>query len=117
MGNNAESYKRRKERIKLIQPLVTQGMKPKQIADKIGLNPEIVRHLIRRHCVRPEGYVNPNLTGSCLMDSDSVGDPSILTEEQRERAKRVGITPERFAWMLGCPRDPHVDRRNIMPRL
>lgn len=103
----AEILETRKKRVALIQPMVNEGLKPIQISQKLGINAETVRHIIRRYCVRPEGYVNPRLTGESLMDWQSEADPSILTEEQKAHAKRVGITEGRYAWMVLCPRINH----------
>jgi hypothetical protein len=104
--SKAEITAIRKERVSKIQPLVTQGIKPSEIGRIIGLDASIVRHLIRRYCDRPEGYVNPNLSSNeSMMDWQSECDPSVLTDDQREHAKRVGITEGRYAWLLSCPRD------------
>lgn len=105
--NNAESTRVRKERLAIIQPMVTSGMKPAQIADATGINAETIRHFIRRWCVRPEGYVRPSQNIGCLMDWDSECDTSALTDEQREHAKRVGMTEGRYAWLLTCPKGMH----------
>lgn len=95
----------RKARVAKIQPLVTQGIKPSEIGRQIGLDASVVRHLIRRYCDRPEGYVNPNLShNESMMDWQSECDPSVLTDDQREHAKRVGITEGRYAWLISCKR-------------
>ena len=106
--NTKEAAEIREKRLAIIQPLVTQGMKPAQISDVIGLSPEIIRHIIRRWCVRPEGYIRHKISDS-LMDWQSECDPSVLTDEQREHARRVGVTEGRYAWLLSCPKGMHVD--------
>lgn len=115
--NNAESTRIRNERLAIIQPMVTQGMKPSQIADAIGVNPEIIRHFIRRWCIRPEGYVKPNANAGCLMDWQSEADPSNLTDDQREHARRVGMTEGRYAWLMTCPKGMHHELQKEQEQL
>jgi hypothetical protein len=106
--NTKETTEMREKRLAIIQPLVTQGMKPAQISHVVGLSPEVIRHIIRRWCVRPEGYVRHKVADS-LMDWQSECDPSILTDDQREHARRVGMSEGRYAWLLSCPKGMHVD--------
>ena len=106
--NTKEAEEIRKKRVALIQPLVNKGLKPQQISEEIGINAETIRHIIRRWCVRPEGYVKPiKKNDMCVMDWESERDPSTLTNEQREHAKRVGMTEGRYAWLLTCPKGMH----------
>jgi hypothetical protein len=111
--NTKEAEAIRKKRVALIQPLVDKGLKPQQISDEIGINAETIRHIIRRWCVRPEGYLKPMANQeACLMDWDSECDPSNLTDEQRQHAKRVGMTEGRYAWLMTCPKGMHHEIQN-----
>lgn len=99
-----EVIKERNRRIAIIQPLLSSGMQPTEISNKTGFNKEVVRHIIRNYCKRPDGYVSPVITGSTMMDWQSELDPSKLTDAQRGQAKRFGISEGRYAWLLSCPR-------------
>jgi hypothetical protein len=92
--------------------MVDKGIKPHQISHEIGLSPEVIRHFIRRWCVRPEGYTKPSQSGICVMDGESEGDPLTLSGEQREHAKRVGMTEGRYAWLMTCPKGMHHEIQN-----
>ena len=89
-----------------IKPLVEGGMLPTQIAAKVGLNVDSVRHILRRYCHRPYLKVRKTACASNARASwgTETADPAILTPEQLETARRVGITPERFAWLCSIPK-------------
>ena len=106
----------RARRLALVQPLVNEMLTPTQIARRVDLSRSQVAHLVRHYCERPEGYCNRNgkigVNNSICLDE---ADPSGLTEEQLDMARRVGITPGRFAWMVACPRITEVvnNRRKV----
>jgi hypothetical protein len=109
--NTKETTEIREKRLAIIQPLVSQGIKPAQISHVVGLSPEVIRHIIRRWCVRPEGYVR-NKVNDSTMDWQSECDPSVLTDEQREQAQRIGMGEGRYAWLLTCPKGMHHELQN-----
>ena len=111
-NQSKEGIAERERRVALIQPLVTEGLKPAQISHRIGLNPDVVRHIIRRYCKRPDGYYKYGRNEN-MMDWQSEVDPSHLTPEQREHAKRLNMTEGRYAWVMACPRDIVGHRPNV----
>ena len=90
-----------------IKPLVEAGMLPTQIAQRVGINVDSVRHILRRYCHRPYLKVRKHACASNARASwgTETADPAILTPEQLDTARRVGITPERFAWLCAIPKD------------
>lgn len=95
----------RKRRVAAIQPLLDKEMSMPAIAEATGYSLSAVSHTVRRYCKRPASYKpNPNLSkGTRLTADHDEADPSFLTPEQRERAKRLGMTEGRFAWLCKCP--------------
>ena len=95
-----------------IKPLVEAGMLPTQIAQRVGINVDSVRHILRRYCHRPYLKVRKHACASNARPGwgSETADPAILTPEQLDTARRVGITPERFAWLCSIPKDPNAKR-------
>ena len=89
-----------------IKPLVEGGMLPTQIAAKVGINVDSVRHILRRYCHRPYLKVRKHACASNARAAwgTETSDPAILTPAQLDTARRVGITPERFAWLCSIPK-------------
>lgn len=98
-----------------IKPLVEGGMLPTQIAAEVGINVDKVRHILRRYCHRPYLKVRNAACASNARASwgSETADPAILTPEQLDTARRVGIAPERFAWLCSIPKDPNAKRGAI----
>jgi hypothetical protein len=94
-----------------INPLVKGGMLPTQIAREVGINVDSVRHILRRYCHRPYLKVRKHACASNARPKwgSETADPAILTPEQLDTARRVGITPERFAWLCSIPKN--LDRK------
>ena len=97
---------RTKVLVERINPLVEGGLLPTQIAAKVGLNVDSVRHILRRYCHRPYLKVRKTACASNARASwgSETADPAILTSEQLDTARRVGIAPERFAWLCSIPK-------------
>jgi hypothetical protein len=95
-----------------VRPLVESGLLPTQIAEKVGINVDSVRHILRRYCQRPYLKVRNHACASNARPAwgSETADPSTLTPEQLDTARRVGITPERFAWLCAIPKNPDAKR-------
>jgi len=72
-----------------------------------GINVDSVRHILRRYCHRPYLKVRKHACASNARPGwgSETADPAILTPEQLDTARRVGITPERFAWLCSIPKE------------
>ena len=94
-----------------VKPLVEAGMLPTQIAKRVGINVDSVRHILRRYCHSPYLKVRKHACASNARASwgTETADPAILTPEQLDTARRTGITPERFAWLCSIPKN--LDRK------
>lgn len=98
----------REERVAKIQPLLDKGLMPTQISNTLGIPLSVINHLVRRYCKRPyiEKYGKPADWRSKIDGTEEV-DASHLTQEQREHAKRVGMTEGRYAWLMTCDKGMH----------
>lgn len=111
-GTKKEIEELRDRRVKLIQAMLDKSKGPKEISDTLNLGLSLVGHLISRYCQRPKSYVKrPNFSVTTLMDWQSECDPSVLTPEQVEHAKKVDIPLGRYAWLLSCPRGGNTTKR------
>ena len=108
----SEMTNKTKGLVERIRPLVNSGLLPTQIAQKVGINVDSVRHILRRYLHRPYLKVRNHSCASNARPAwgSETADPSTLTEEQLETARRVGITPERFAWLCAIPKNPDAKR-------
>lgn len=110
--SHAEVKAIREERVKKVQALLNKGKGPSEISEILNLTLGTVGHLISRHCTRPASYVKrPNINVGNIMDWESVGDPSTLTADQREYMEKLGISAERAAWLLSCPKGGNTTKR------
>lgn len=100
--------KLRDERVAKIQPLLDKGLMPTQISNSLDISLGVVNHIIRRYCKRPyiEKYGKP-ADWRAKIDGTEEVDASHLTAEQREHAKRVGMTEGRYAWLMTCDKGMH----------
>lgn len=98
--------------VERVRPLVESGLLPTQIAEKVGINVDSVRHILRRYLHRPYLKVRNHACASNARPEwgSETADPSTLSPEQLDLARRVGITPERFAWLCSCPKNPDAKR-------
>ena len=90
-----------------IKPLIEQGMMPTEVANRTGISADTIRHYARRYCKRAYLKVRKHACASNARPQwgTETADPAILTPEQLDTARRVGITPERFAWLCSIPKD------------
>ena len=104
---------KRPEVLAKIKPLIEKGLLPNAVAERTGVSVETVRHYARRYCHRPNH--KPQLSNRARADlwGSETADPSTLTAEQLDVARRVGITPERFAWLCAIPKNPDAKRGMI----
>jgi len=84
---------------------LSQGMGVTQISDRVGIQRTTLHRFLYRHGAIKGGREKQRRVSA---QQDNWGkerlDPSHLTEEQLEQARRFGITPGRYAWLLTCPR-------------
>ena len=94
-----------------IKPLIEQGMMPTEVANRTGIRVDTIRHYARRYCKRAYLKVRNHACASNARRQwgTETADPAILTHEQLDTARRVGITPERFAWLCSIPKN--IDRK------
>ena len=113
MARNTLSPEARAARIKLVLELRALGRTQRDIAAKLGITqPGLSAFELSAGIRDPKFRRTPSQKAKLRPRNWGVekGDPSTLTPEQLETARRTGITPERFAWLCACPRDPNAKR-------
>ena len=100
--SNAEA----EERLAKCLTLLSQGMSVTQIAERTAIKRTTLHRFLCRHgAIKTTGKDKARRISAA---ADNWGkerlDPSHLTEDQLAQAKRFGITPGRYAWLLTCPK-------------
>ena len=84
---------------------LSQGMNLTQIAERTAIKRTTLHRFLYRHGAIKAGRDKTRRVSANL---DNWGkerlDPSHLTEEQLAQARRFGVSPGRYAWLLTCPR-------------
>lgn len=91
----------RTERLAQVKALLAQGQPQIVIAGKVGMAQSNLCGYLKRHGLRtwtPRKGSNDSGWGRERLD------PPSLTQDQLDQARRLGITPGRYAWLLTCPR-------------
>ena len=92
------------QRLAAIKDLRSKGLNQQEIGNRLGLTQPAVSAFMRRHGLKGRA------SGAYLAKlrprnwGEETADPSNLTQEQLDTARRTGITPERFAWLCSCQR-------------
>ena len=116
MGRHGLPSQERERRINLVVELRALGRTQRDIAAVIGITQpalsafelkEGIRNPKHRQTAAQKAKLRPRQWGI------EKGDPSTLTAEQLETARRTGITPERFAWLCAIPRNVEARRGAI----
>ena len=93
------------ERIRLITSYKAQGLTQHEMAAKMGISQPCVHSFMKKHGLTTKAkgaYLRKLRTRDWGAET---ADPSRLSPDQLDIARRVGITPERFAWLCTCPHD------------
>lgn len=90
-------------RTKLVIDMTAEGKPQREIAAALGITSSALCVFTARHKLRRQ-VADARKFGRKQWGSEKA-DPSTLSPEQLDVARRVGITPERFAWLCSCPHD------------
>ena len=84
-------------RTAIINEMVANGATSADIAKRLKLSTSSVFAFIEKHRLQRPA------SGRKVSPTDHMtADASVLTPEQIEQARRVGIAPGRYAWLLTC---------------
>lgn len=103
MGRRPLSAELVAERARIIINMTAEGKPQRDIAAAVGITPSALCVFTAKHKLRRQ-VADARKFGRRQWGSETA-DPATLSREQLEVAKRVGITPERFAWLCTCPHD------------
>ena len=100
--SNAEA----EERLARCLTYISHGMGVREISEREGIQRVTLHRFLCRHgAIKTSGRDRMRRIQAA---ADNWGkerlDPSHLTEEQLEQARRLGVKPARYAWLLTCPK-------------
>ena len=93
-------------RIARVRQWMAEGLNIRHMAEKEGIKPEALSRFLDRNGLGGEKRAYSKRKQARTADTwgRERADPSVLTPEQIVHAFRVGITPDRYAWLLQCPK-------------
>ena len=116
MGRYGLPPEERARRMKVVLELRALGRTQRDIAAVLGISQPGLSAFEKAAGIRDPKY-RRTLSQAQKLRARPWGmekaDPSNLTPEQLETARRTGIEPARFAWLLLCPKDPNAKRAAI----
>lgn len=116
MGRNGLSPEAKAKRMQIVLELRALGRTQRDIAAQLGISQPGLSAFEKAAGIRDPKY-RRTLSQAQKLRARPWGmekaDPSNLTHEQLETARRTGIEPARFAWLLLCPKDPNSKRGAI----
>jgi transcriptional regulator with XRE-family HTH domain len=92
------------ERIRLITAYKAKGLTQHEMASKMGISQPCVHSFMKKHGLTTKAkgaYLRKLRTRDWGVET---ADPSRLSPDQLDTARRTGISPERFAWLCSCKR-------------
>ena len=93
------------ERLSKCLTFLSQGLNLTQIAEKTAIKRTTLHRFLCRHgAIKSRAQRQRRVSAQQDNWGKETLDPSHLTPEQLDQARRFGIRPGRYAWLLTCPR-------------